>query len=321
MLVTTIVLATIFIALFLFLNKKSVVNVNAVDLTLLDVTPDFTVDKHHAPIFVLPSLLTDKRIFEPQTKHFPNMHSLSIMPTPNSETLNSVAEHIADYILNECDLRGKAGEKKVYYLGGFCVGGMISLLISNHLRRMAPDLQCKGVILVGSCASFIDCVDDKYLTLKKILLTNMPRSVIFSIVRFYLWLHKVGHTKVHGVIDTLVHYMSSTENSIDDAELNMKLIEMVGGKDPSFTTSLLISELNFNREDSEWDKFTVPIHHIHGSNDYLMPIHKVKAFKQYLNDEYQITYNLKELHDSGHFLTLSRPKTVSHFIHTILSTT
>ncbi|KAL9647800.1 hypothetical protein ABK040_001339 [Willaertia magna] len=352
--------------------------------------------QQNTKLFFLPSLFTDHRIFTYQKEilkeqlHIFQLKQLNNIIIDNYTidnhtvdknnyknkkelTLKSYAKHFITILKEE------SKNVNEFYLGGFCVGGMISILIGQLLQKKENEnlfKKCKGILIIGSCPSFTKCVKEKYLILKKIFLTILPKSILFYLIKLYLWTNKQTFLQQQHTLqqqntqqstlqqNTQTLQQNTTKNtilnkffslfeylfiSLSQGDLNIlktyekELISMMIDKDPNFVTEMLIAEFNFtgNCNELNWNEFKLPIYHLHGDHDYLIPINKCEDYVNYFilkrnnlqqnntlqkdvknlenNLQQNEKYNLKRLEKSGHFLTLTRRNAVLNWMYNILN--
>ncbi|EFC37649.1 hypothetical protein NAEGRDRAFT_81882 [Naegleria gruberi] len=294
--------------------------------------------KTNTRMFLFPSLFTDHRIFSNQKKVYGDILQVidlfeldeKVYGKVDELTLHSYAKQLTAYIVKNYEKEILDKDFEQFFVGGFCVGGMISIFVAQELMKGYPEIakKLKGVMLVGSCPSFTHCVDPRYLKIKKVVMNYFPRFVLNGIVRFYLWANRY--------LNKISSLMESNMVSVwkEDRNIMLKyktvLDDMMLDKDPNFVFQMLIAEFNFTAHDLdntlkkdeqvEWDRFNndLPISHLHGDNDYLLRSNLCESFVKQQVLPNKGNYRLRVMKHSGHFLPLTRMNAVTNFIYNII---
>ncbi|KAF0974095.1 hypothetical protein FDP41_006705 [Naegleria fowleri] len=232
-------------------------------------------------IFLIPSLFTDHRIFNHQTKVFGNLIETidleKLKEMENSKlTLHSYAQQLARQMNTICSEEIKNNSVfEGFLVGGFCVGGMISILLAQELLKSSTNPKMlKGILLIGSCPSFTHCVDLYYMNLKRMVMNYLPTFIFELIVKIYLW----SNSAVSAWMEKSVLRSLWNQDQKVMEEYQSLLKNMMVDKDPEFVIQMLKAEFNFSSEEGQedhvkWTIFTenqIPIFHIHGDHDYLI---------------------------------------------------
>ncbi|KAG2379647.1 hypothetical protein C9374_006764 [Naegleria lovaniensis] len=233
-------------------------------------------------LFLIPSLFTDHRIFNNQKKVFGDLIEtidLEKIEENSKLTLQSYAKQLAHQIITKYSSIETKENNAVegFLVGGFCVGGMISILLAQELLTIAPPNfanKLKGILLIGSCPSFTHCVDPYYMKLKRIVMNYLPTRIFESIVKMYLWSNSAISAWMERSV--LTSLWSQDRNVMEEYKSLLK--SMMVEKDPEFVIQMLKAEFNFSAEEGQedyvkWSIFSehnIPISHIHGDHDYLI---------------------------------------------------
>jgi len=219
--------------------------------------------------FMIPSLFTDHRIFGNQTQIFKNiLQPIDLFRLEENKdellTLNSFAKQLAVYIVKNYGKEILNEDFESFHVGGFCVGGMISILLAQELMKTHKEVAQKlsGVLLIGSAPSFTHCVDPYYLNLKRIVMGYVPKFIFNSAIRLYLWSSKRLLGLSSWMERSVLTIWNADQNVMDEYKMTLK--DMMHEKDPNFVIQMLHAEFNFTgHEDVEWPLFkNVPISHV-----------------------------------------------------------
>ncbi len=276
----------------------------------------------HAPVILITSLFTDVRIFKNQTKSFKNLYVVDLNRIePPEDSLDSYAKLLAKHLVFEDEQFKKMviedDQRDNFYLGGFCVGGMTSLLLCNHLRKLDPRLQCKGVFLVSSCASFVECVAPEQISRKNKVMSVLSRNGLKSLVKFYLYMNRTDTIIAHIINKLMSKSYESSESLLSRSDEKL-LIQMTLDRDAEFVTRLLNAEFGFNQKDLDTSSLPT-IHHIHGDTDYLIPLERVRAFQNEFVKKNNVQYELIEVLPGDHYLPLTQPLRVNEIIYSVIN--
>ncbi|KAL0476644.1 hypothetical protein AKO1_015795 [Acrasis kona] len=269
--------------------------------------------KNHTPLILLTSLFTDVRMFQKQMPHFENLYVVDLnVIEPPSGSLDEYAQKLATHFTQKDErfkqlLEASNGE---YFVGGFCVGGMTSLLLAKHLSKT---YHCKGAILIGSCVSFVECVDPAKAKLKNMLLSVLSESIVINIIKLYLYLNQKG-TWIAKAFNRFIYHWSSKQHLDHNDSTQELLMDMTLDREPTFVLRLLEAEFQFSSRDLD-AKHMPPIYQLHGDGDDLIPIQRVKRFKKHFIQQYpDATYHLTSLSNANHYLPLDNAEQVNNFI-------
>jgi esterase/lipase len=133
-------------------------------------------------IILLPSLFTDQSIFEKQVHDIPNVRiiDLNAINFEDDDDPTYYAIKIVEEILQDRSIYDYNG----IYVGGFCWGGMLSLMVANILK-LQPKLNILGIILVSSTVNLLDTITWHSQCMRYLIL-SIPRYILKWLVGKYL---------------------------------------------------------------------------------------------------------------------------------------
>jgi pimeloyl-ACP methyl ester carboxylesterase len=209
------------------------------------------------PLFVLPGIGADARLFDAQ-RAVRDIHPIAwIAPEHPRETLTHYAQRLAS------DIR----ISEPFDLGGASFGGMVALELARHL---AP----RRVFLFGSCRS--------------------PRSIapLLRALRFFAPVLPNGMLHPPRVLQSLgARWFGATSRA------HVQLFaDMLAATPVEFMRWATIA----TRAWEGVEELPMPIHHIHGDRDRLIPINRVRPDRV--------------IAGAGHLLTVTHVDAVNDFI-------
>jgi len=215
----------------------------------------------HTQLVLLPGLGADSRLLAPQLEAFPHARALDWIDHRRGDTLTGYAERMAAVV------DGLPGKPRTLVLGGVSLGGMVAL-------EMARYCHCAAVVLIASCRS---------------------GRVIPGHLRFVQKLAQLVPSRILGVGKILGPLLANEFGDLSPQQRRV-LNEMFADSDPAFAKWAASSIMSWNPADTP----AVPLFHIHGDRDRLIPCSRVSADQV--------------IPGGGHLINLTHASEVNEFI-------
>ena len=205
------------------------------------------------------------------------------------------------------------------YLGGFCMGGMVSLLAVKEIIKLSPDANIEGVILLSSCLSFRETVREGLRVLAFLVLQVLPDRAAIHLISAYLG-HKPG--SLSGFVSNLTRGMrlKALTGSSKSSYTGDLYLKMLFDQDAESVYRRLQSETSFDFTNSilEQEQTYPPIYHLHGDKDFLLPFGRVDSYRKRVLSSSSVVYEVECLPGANHFVPITHPDSVYGFIRRVL---
>jgi len=269
-------------------------------------------------LFLVPSALTDSRIYDPITEKLLNIYPISFEEMEQAETLerSSIQQYANAFTasLSQHPEFDSTGSKPIW-LGGFCMGGMVSLLAVAEIRKRFPQANIQGVLLLSSCLSFKPALGRVFQLPKYIFTRLLGRQAAVRLTSAYLG--KRPHT-VLGRTLTLLKNVRRKMLAGPTAGTGFERLYsgMLADKDPEAVYDRLICEFEFDGTGTiiKEKKVFPAILHLHGDRDLFFPYKRVDLFRKLFVASTHITYELEKIEGASHFLPITHADQVCEFI-------
>jgi pimeloyl-ACP methyl ester carboxylesterase len=232
-------------------------------------------------------------------------------------SMEDYAKAFAEILVSHRRFRESNGNP--VYLGGFCMGGMVSLVTVSEIKKLSPDAKIGGVILLSSCLSFRETVREELKLLAFFILQSLPSRAAIHLIAAYLG-HKLG--SVTGFLSKLTRGMrlKALTGSSGRSYAGDLYLEMLMDQDARSVYRRLQSETSFDFTKSilEQGQSFPPIYHLHGDNDLLLPFGRIDSYRKRILASSAVVYELERLRGANHFVPITHPDSVYGFIRRIL---
>jgi len=225
-------------------------------------------DQLNAQLVLLPGLGADSRLLGPQIEAFPTARALDWIENQRGDTLPSYARRMAEKLNEELAKSGDGPENgRPLVLAGVSYGGMVSL-------EMAPHCGAAAVVLIASCRS---------------------GRAIPTRLKFVQRLSQLVPVSIMGV-GAILGPLLANEFGVFEPDQRRLFNEMFADSDPKFAKWAASSIMSWKPTEEP----TVPVFHIHGDLDRLIPIDRVSPDHV--------------IHDAGHLINVTHGDEVNRFI-------